>query len=78
MIDSMLRRSQRSGDCELCQRRPATQRARFTAHFLQADPSPLLVEEHVARMEFERLVCDECAGQLQAMKNVTDLSFESL
>jgi hypothetical protein len=56
----------------------ATRRARFTAHFLQADPMPLLVEEHIAKMEFERRVCDECAERLQSMKNVTDLSLENL
>jgi len=56
----------------------ATRRARFTAHFLQADPTPLLVEEHIAKMEFERRVCDECAGRLQSMKNVTDLTLENL
>jgi hypothetical protein len=52
--------------------------AKFTAHFLQADPTPLLVEERVAKMELERRVCDDCAGRLQAMKNVTDLSLENL
>lgn len=56
----------------------ATRRARFTAHFLQADPTPLLVEERVAKMEFEKRVCDDCAGRLQTMKNVTDLSLEDL
>jgi hypothetical protein len=78
MIDSMLGRRSRSGNCEVCQGKQATRRARFTAHFLQADPTPLVVEEHVAKMEFERLVCDDCAEQLRSMKNVTDLSFESL
>lgn len=78
MIDSMLRGRNRAGSCELCQRRPATQRARFAAHFLQAEPTPLLVEERVTKMEFEKRVCDECAGQLQNMRNVTDLSLENL
>ena len=74
----MLRKANRAGTCELCQMKEATRRARFTAHFLQADPMPLLVEEHIAKMEFERRVCDECAGRLQSMKNVTDLSLENL
>ena len=78
MIDSMLRRRDRTGDCEVCQKKPATQIAKFTAHFLQADPTPLLVVVRVAKMELERRVCDDCAGRLQAMKNVTDLSFENL
>lgn len=78
MIDSMLRRQDRVGDCELCQRKPATRRAKFTAHFLQADPTPLLVEERVAKMEFQRRVCDDCLERLQSMKNVTDLTSEEL
>lgn len=78
MIDSMLRRRDRVSDCEVCQRKPATRRAKFTAHFLQADPTPLLIEERVAKMEFEKRVCDDCAEQLQTMKNVTDLILENL
>lgn len=78
MIDSMLRGRGRPGACEVCQARPATRRARFTAHFLQADPTPLLVEERIAKMQFEKLVCDGCAEQLQSMKNVTELSLEQL
>ena len=78
MIDSMLRRRDHASDCEMCQRMQATKTARFTAHFLQADPTPLVVEEHVAKMQFEKRVCDDCAEQLQSMKNVTDLTFGSL
>ena len=78
----MLRRRDRASDCEMCQRKPATRRAHFTAHFtahfLQAEPTPLLVEEHLAQMELEKRVCDDCARQLQSMKNVTDLSLEEL
>jgi hypothetical protein len=78
MIDSMLRKREQASDCEMCQRKPATRRAHFTAHFLQAEPTPLLLEERVAKMEFEKRVCDDCAEQLQNMKNVTDLTFGSL
>jgi hypothetical protein len=78
MIDSMLRKRDRASDCEVCQRKPATRKARFTAHFLQAEPTPLLIEERVAKMELEKRVCDDCAEQLQSMKNVTDLSLEEL
>jgi hypothetical protein len=78
MIDSMFRRRDRNSDCEVCQRKAATQRARFTAHFLNAEPTPLMIEEHVAKMEFEKRVCDDCAEQLRNMKNVTDLTLESL
>ena len=74
----MLRRRDRASDCEVCQRKPATKRAHFTAHFLQAEPTPLLVEEHVTKTELEKRVCDDCARQLQSMKNVTDLSLEEL
>jgi hypothetical protein len=37
-----------------------------------------MLEEHVAKAEFEKRVCDDCAGQLQNMKNVTDLTFAIL
>jgi len=74
----MLRKRDRASDCEVCQRKPATRKARFTAHFLQAEPTPLLIEERVAKMELEKRVCDDCAEQLQSMKNVTDLSLEEL
>jgi hypothetical protein len=36
------------------------------------------VEERIAKMELEKRVCDDCAKQLQNMKNVTDLSLEEL
>jgi len=78
MIDSMLRKRDRANDCEMCQRKPATKKAHFTAHFLQTEPTPLMLEEHVAKTEFEKRVCDDCAGQLQNMKNVTDLTFAIL
>lgn len=78
MIDSMPRRGDRASDCEMCQRKTATRMAKFTAHFLQSEPTPLMIEEHFAKMEFEKRVCDDCAEQLQNMKNVTDLSFGSL
>ena len=74
----MLRRGDRASDCEVCQRKRATKKARFTAHFLQAEPTPLLIEERVAKMELEKRVCDDCARELQSMKNVTDLSLEEL
>jgi hypothetical protein len=74
----MLRRRDRASDCEVCQKKPATRRARFIAHFLQAEPTPLLVEERFAKMELEKRVCDDCARELQSMKNVTDLSLEEL
>jgi ribosomal protein L34E len=74
----MLRRHDRANDCEICQKKPATRRARFTAHFLQSEPTPLVVEERVAKTELEKRVCDDCAKQLQGMKNVTDLSLEEL
>jgi hypothetical protein len=74
----MLRRRNSASDCEVCEKKPATKRARFTAHFLQGEPTPLMVEERVAKMELEKRVCDDCAKQLQSMKNVTDLSLEEL
>ena len=78
MIDSMFRKARHASDCEMCQRKTATRKAHFTAHFLQSDPTPLLVEEKIAKLEVEKRVCDGCAERLQNMKNVTDLSFENL
>lgn len=62
----------------MCRIKPATKRAKFMAHFLQAEPTPLMVEERVDKMEFEKRVCDGCAQQLQSMKNVTDLTLGNL
>lgn len=78
MIDSMLRRRHGPNACELCETKQATQRASFTAHFLHSEPTPLVVEEHVAKTQLEKRVCDQCAEQLRNMKNVTDLTLESL
>jgi len=78
MIDSLLRKRHGPNACEMCQREQATQRARFTAHFLHSEPTPLMIEEHVAKARLERLVCDRCAEELKKMKNVTELAFEPL
>ena len=77
MIDMMQRRSA-PGLCEVCERRPATRKAKFSAQYLQSTASALFEEESLAGAQMEKRVCEECLSQLQNAKNVTDLTFERL
>ena len=77
MIDMMQRRSG-PGLCEVCGRRPATRRAKFSAQYLQSTASAIFEEESMAGAELVKRVCEECLTQLQDAKNVTDLTFERL
>ena len=77
IIDRMLRRSG-PGTCEICERKPATRKAKFTAQSLQSTSMPLFDEESLVAGEFEKKVCEECLTSLQNAKNVTDLTFERL
>jgi hypothetical protein len=74
----MLRGRSSADACEICLSRPATRTTTFTAHFLQANPTPLLVEEQIAKMGFRKRICNECAQKLRTMTNVTDLAFEEM
>lgn len=73
----MLRRSG-PGSCEVCERKPATRKVKFTAQYLQSSAMPLFDEESLATGEFEKRVCEECLTSLQNAKNVTNLTFERL
>ena len=77
MIDMMQRRSA-PGLCEVCQKRPATRRAKFSAQYLQSMSSPIFDEESLVGMELEKRVCEQCLNDLQSAKNVTNLTFERL
>ena len=77
MIDMMQRRSA-PGLCEVCGKRPATRRAKFTAQYLQSTSSPIFDEESLVGVELEKRVCELCLNQLQNAKNVTNLTFERL
>ncbi len=78
MIDRMQRRSLGPGRCEICEKRPATRRAKFNAQYLQSSSSVLFEEESIVGVEVEKKVCDECLGQLENAKNVANLTFERL
>ncbi len=77
MIDRMERRSA-PGLCEVCERRPATRKAKFNAQYLQSTSAAVFEEESLAKVELEKRVCEECLNNLQNAKNVTDLTFERL
>jgi len=77
VIDMMQRRSA-PGLCEICQKRPATRKAKFSAQYLQTTSAALFEEEALAGVELEKRVCEECLNNLQNAKNVTDLTFERL
>jgi hypothetical protein len=77
MIDRMGRRSA-PGLCEVCERRPATRKAKFNAQYLQSTSSVVFDEESFVNVELEKRVCEGCLNNLQNAKNVTNLTFERL
>jgi len=66
------------GMCQVCERKPATRKAKFTAQYLQSSSMPLFDEESLVAGEFEKRVCEECLASLQNAKNVENLTFERL
>jgi translation elongation factor P/translation initiation factor 5A len=77
MIDRMQRRSA-PGLCEICEKQPATRKAKFSAQYLQSTSVAFLDEEAMVGVELEKRVCEECLNFLQKAKNVTNLTFERL
>jgi len=77
MIDRMQRRSA-LGVCEICEKRPATRKAKFSAQYLQSTLTAIFDEESLVGVVLEKRVCEECLSNLQNAKNVTDLTFERL
>ena len=77
IIDRMLRRGG-PGTCEICEKKPATRKAKFTAQSLQSSSMPLFDEESLVASEFEKRVCEDCLASLQNAKNVANLTFERL
>lgn len=77
MIDRALRRIA-PGRCQICERKPATRKVKFTAQYLQSASLAVFDEESLVGGEFERRVCEECLLSLQNAKNVTNLIFERL
>lgn len=81
MVAKLIDRTQRRsapGLCEICEKKPATRKAKFTAQYLQSASIALFDEESLVGGEFERRVCEECLSSLQNAKNVTNLTFERL
>lgn len=66
------------GLCEVCGKKPATRKVRFSARYLQTTIMGFLEEEALAVAPFEKRVCEGCLANLQAAENVTDLTFERL
>jgi hypothetical protein len=77
MIDRLQRRVG-TGVCEVCEKHPATRKAKFTAQYLQSTSSMPFDEESLVGMDFEKRVCENCLVSLQKAKNVTNLTFERL
>ena len=64
--------------CEVCERQPATRKAKFTAQFLQATAAAIFEEEAMVGADLVKRVCEDCLKKLQDAKNVSDLTFERL
>jgi hypothetical protein len=62
----------------MCEKRPATRKAKFTANYLQSSASAIFEEEGMADVALEKRVCENCLAALQSAKNVTNLTFERL
>jgi len=77
MIDQMQRRAA-TGLCEICGKRPATRKVKFSAQYLQSSSIAVFDEESLVGVELTKRVCEECLQGLQEAKNVTDLTFERL
>jgi len=77
MIDRAQRRSA-PGMCEICEKHVATRKTKFSAQYLQSTSAAVFEEESLVGVELEKRVCEECLGNLQNAKNVTNLTFERL
>ena len=77
MIDRLQRRSG-PGLCEVCEKEPATRKAKFNAQYLQSTSAAVFDEESLAAVELVKRLCEGCLKKLQDANNVTDLTFERL
>jgi len=77
VIDQMRRRPG-PGLCEMCEKEPATRKAKFNAQYLQSTSAAVFDEESLVGVELTKRVCEGCLKKLQDAKNVTDLTFERL
>jgi hypothetical protein len=77
MIDRMFRTSKK-GLCELCEKRIAAHRAKFTTQFVESVVSPPFDEERLSSANLQKKVCEECVKELSNCKNITNLVVEPL
>jgi hypothetical protein len=77
VIDQMRRRSG-PGQCEMCEREPATRKVKFKAQYLQSTSAAVFDEESLVDVEMTKRICEGCLKKLQDAKNVTNLTFERL
>lgn len=77
LIDQM-RRKAGPGLCEVCEKEPATRKAKFKAQYLQSTSAAVFDEESLVDVEMTKRICESCLKKLQGAKNVTDLTFERL
>jgi hypothetical protein len=77
MIDR-IQRKPGSGVCEVCEKRPATRKVKFSAQYLQTSSAAVFEEESLVAVELEKRICEDCLTSLQNAKNVTNLTFERL
>ena len=73
-----MRRRPGPGLCEMCEREPATRKAKFKAQYLQSTSAAVFDEESLVDVEMTKRICEGCLKKLQDAKNVTDLTFERL
>jgi hypothetical protein len=64
--------------CDICEKKVATRKAKFTAQYLQSTSVAVFDEETLVTGEFEKRTCEQCLESLKNAKNVTNLTFERL
>ena len=77
MIDRMFR-IPKKGLCELCEKRIAAHKAKFTTQFVESVASPPFDEEKLSSADLQKKICEECAKELSNSKNITNLVVEPL
>ena len=77
MIDRLIRTSKK-GLCELCEKRLAAHKVKFTAQFLESLASPPFDEEKLSSADIQKRICKECVKRLGNAANVTNLVVEPI
>ena len=77
MIDRMIRTSKK-GLCELCERRPAAHKVKFTIQFVESLATPPFEEEKLSSADIQKRICEECVKGLGGAGNISNLVVEPL